>query len=205
MPESWPSPDASHHPLLLVLSGPSGVGKDAVLARMKNLGLPLHYVVTMTTRPRRPAELDKVDYQFVCLADFQTLDEKHLLLERANVYGNWYGVPLQDVQQGLSSGRDTIVKVDVQGAEHIKELMPQAISIFLRPTAKEDLLARLTKRKTESASELETRVKAAEAELVRMGTFDYVVLNEWGRIDAAVQTIEWIVSNERCLPKTPSL
>ena len=187
-------------PLLLILSGPSGVGKDAVLARMKETGFPLHYVVTLTTRPKRPNEKDNVDYRFVCDDEFETLRLKEQLLESANVYGNWYGVPRQDVEAALATGVDTIVKVDVQGSENIKRLMPQAVSVFLRPEKREDLRARLQKRKTESAADLNVRIKAAEQEFDKITSFDYVVINEWGRIDSAVNDISWIISVEKCRP-----
>jgi guanylate kinase len=203
MPKSSPEVSAPINPtpLLIILSGPSGVGKDAVLARMKQLRLPFHYVVTLTTRPQRPAEKDRVDYRFVCEAEFTTLREKQQLLECANVYGNWYGVPRLDVEEAIQAGRDTIVKVDVQGAENIKRLLPQAVSIFIAPPAMEDLLTRLEKRKTESAQEKDTRLKAAQGELDKMHLFDYVVVNEWGQLDRTVGDISRIVSVEKCLPE----
>ena len=202
MPRRSPNPaaDSITRPLLLILSGPSGVGKDAVLSRMKEAKFPLHYVVTVTTRPKRSSEKDNLDYRFVCEADFQDLKKRHLLLESANVYGNWYGVPKQDVDDAILSGRDTIVKVDVQGARNIKAIVPQAISVFLRPTSKADLEKRLERRKTESAAELAVRIKAAEEELDHMSEFDYIVVNEWGQIDRVVDDISWIVSVERCQP-----
>ena len=188
-------------PLLLILSGPSGVGKDAVLTRMKETGFPLHYVVTLTTRPKRSNEKDNVDYRFVCEDEFETLRMKEQLLESANVYGNWYGVPRQDVESALATGVDTIVKVDVQGSENIKRLVPQAVSVFLRPQNREDLSARLQKRKTECAADLDVRIKAADQEFAKITSFDYVVINEWGQIDRAVNDISWIISVEKCRPQ----
>ncbi len=204
MPRRSPRPatELLSKPLLLILSGPSGVGKDAVLSRMKEANFPLHYVVTVTTRPRRPNERDNLDYRFVCEADFQNLKKKGLLLESANVYGNWYGVPKEDVDSAMGSGRDTIVKVDVQGAKNIKEIVPQAVSVFLRPMSETDLENRLQRRKTESAAELAVRIKAAEEELTRMSEFDYIVVNEWGKIDRVVDDISWIISVERCRPSS---
>jgi len=188
-------------PLLFILSGPSGVGKDAVLSRMKERNFPLHYVVTLTTRPRRASETDNLDYRFVGQTDFENLRAENHLLESANVYGNWYGVPRDDVETGLSSGKDTIVKVDVQGAKNIKKIMPQAVSVFLRPASKRDLAARLQKRKSESSVDLALRLKAADDEFERMADFDYVVVNEWGQIDRAVDDISWVISVERCRPR----
>jgi len=188
-------------PLLFILSGPSGVGKDAVLSRMKERNFPLHYVVTLTTRPRRASETDNLDYRFVGQTDFENLRAENHLLESANVYGNWYGVPRDDVETGLSSGKDTIVKVDVQGAKNIKKIMPQAVSVFLRPASKGDLAARLQKRKSESDVGLALRLKAAADEFERMPDFDYVVVNDWGQIDRAVDDILWVISVERCRPR----
>lgn len=206
MPRPSPRPSAESFttPLLLILSGPSGVGKDAVLSRMKEANFPLHYVVTVTTRPKRANERDNLDYRFVCEADFQNLKKRQLLLESANVYGNWYGVPKEDVDDAMRRGKDTIVKVDVQGARNIKEIVPQAVSVFLRPTSERDLEKRLQRRKTESASQLAVRIKAAQEELTRMPEFDYIVVNEWGQIDRVVDDISWIISVERCRPPSAS-
>ena len=172
-----------------------------MLSRMKERNFPLHYVVTLTTRPRRASETDNLDYRFVGQTDFENLRAENHLLESANVYGNWYGVPRDDVETGLSSGKDTIVKVDVQGAKNIKKIMPQAVSVFLRPASKRDLAARLQKRKSESSVDLALRLKAADDEFERMADFDYVVVNEWGQIDRAVDDISWVISVERCRPR----
>ena len=126
-------------PLLIVLTGPSGAGKDAVLARMKESGYPLEYITTVTTRPRRPGERDDVDYHFVSAERFRGMIEHKELLEWANVYGNWYGVPDQPVKQALDRGRDVIVKVDIQGAATIKKILSQAVFIFLAPSSIEEL------------------------------------------------------------------
>ncbi len=203
-PNQPPSP-SSAKPLLIILSGPSGVGKDAVLARMKETRFPMHYVVTLTTRPRRLSEQDNVDYRFVRNTEFEELRGSKQLLESANVYGNWYGVPRRDVEDALEAGKDTIIKVDVQGAENIKKVMPQAVSIFLAPPTKEDLLTRLEKRKTESPLDMAVRLKAAEKEFERMPFFDYVAVSHWGQIDRAVSDISWIVSVEKCQPRRSGL
>jgi guanylate kinase len=187
----------SKQPILIILSGPSGVGKDAVLARMKEVNFPIHHVITLTTRARRPSETDNVHYRFVSRADFLQLKESHELLESATVYGNYYGVPKQDVMKALQSGRDVLVKVDVQGAETIKKAMPQAIAIFLSPPSKDDLLVRLKHRSTESGQELNTRLKAAEDEFSQLPSFDYVVVNYWGEIDHAVSAIKSIIAIEK--------
>jgi len=185
-------------PLLIILSGPSGVGKDAVLSRMKELAYPLQYITTLTTRPRRPNEKNKVDYNFVSLNKFQEMLQNNELLEWAHVYGNWYGVPREAVQQALDKGKDTIVKIDIQGAATIRKIMPQAISIFLMLPSKEELLTRLNQRHTESPADLALRLQTAEAEINQLPLFDYVVLNRWDEIDRAVEDIKAIITAEKC-------
>lgn len=185
-------------PLLIVLSGPSGVGKDAVLSRMKESGYPLQYITTLTTRPRRPNEKNDVDYNFVSLKRFEEMIQNNGLLEWAHVYGNWYGVPRGAVQQALDKGKDTIVKVDIQGAATIKKILPQAISIFLMSPSREELLFRLQQRHTESPADLALRLQTAEAEIKQISLFDYVVINRWDEIDRAVEDIKAIITAEKC-------
>ncbi|MFU8796736.1 MAG: guanylate kinase, partial [Dehalococcoidia bacterium] len=126
--------EASHErrhcrPLLIVLSGPSGVGKDAVLSRMKESGSPFHHVVTATTRARRADEEDGVDYHFLSSDRFQQMLSEDAFLEWAVVYGNYYGVLKEEIASALSKGVDVVVKVDVQGASTIKKTLPQAVFI----------------------------------------------------------------------------
>ena len=185
-------------PLLIVLSGPSGVGKDAVLARMKELGYPLKYITTLTTRPRRLNERDNVDYHFISMKKFQEMVESNELLEWANVYGNWYGIPKEEVKQALDKGQDVMVKVDIQGAATIKRILPQAISVFLMPPSMEELLRRLKQRHTESPSDLALRLKTAEEEIKQLPLFDYIVVNTWDEIDLAVSEIKAIITAEKC-------
>ncbi len=148
-------------PLFVVLSGPSGAGKDAVLAKLKKSGQPFESIVTVTTRPRRPKERDSIDYHFISVKEFQELIGHEELLEWANVYGNWYGVPRKPVKQALDRGQDVIVKVDVQGAATIKKAMPQAVLIFLIPPSMVELTTRLKQRHTESSFDLALRTKIA--------------------------------------------
>ena len=185
-------------PLLIILSGPSGVGKDAVLAKMKELGSPLKYITTLTTRPRRPNERNNVDYHFISMERFQKMVENNELLEWANVYDNWYSVPKKEVKQALDKGRDVIVKVDVQGAATIKKILPQAILIFLMPPSMEELILRLKQRHTESPSDLTLRLKTAEEEIKQLPLFDYTIVNRWDEIDLAVTDIKAIITAERC-------
>jgi len=195
---SEPLPGRPQPPLLIVLSGPSGVGKDAVLARLRESGYPLCYATTVTTRPRRGGEKDGVDYHFVSEAEFRKLLAGNALLESASVYGNWYGVPRAVVADALERGEDAIIKIDVQGAATIRRIAPQAVFIFLVAPSMAELEARLKQRLTESPEELALRLKTAEEEMKQVTLFDYVVVNREGEIEAAVATIEAIVAAEKC-------
>jgi len=185
-------------PLLLVISGPSGVGKDAVLSRMKQLDDSLKYIVTATTRPRRLSEVDGEDYHFFSKEDFKEMIAQNKLLEWANVYGNYYGVPRKPIKESLSGGTDTIVKVDVQGAATIKKILPQAVFIFLMPPSIEELSQRLKQRNTETADATSHRLKTAEEEIEKLQLFDYIVVNHNNKIDLAVKEIKAIINAEKC-------
>ncbi len=192
------TPDLVKKPLLIVLSGPSGVGKDAVLNVLKKPGSNLKFVTTMTTRPRRPKERDRVDYCFVNENEFQTLLKNKEMLESANVYGNWYGVPKTPIRQALEQGYDIVVKVDVQGAATIKKLAPQAVFIFLMPPSIEELSTRLKQRYTETPASLSTRLQACDNEMKQISKFDYVVINHHGQVESAVTEIKAIITAEKC-------
>jgi guanylate kinase len=185
-------------PLLIVLSGLSGVGKDTVLSGLKQSGLPLHISVSATTRPRRAGEKDGVDYYFVSSERFQEMIDGNQLLEWAIVYGNRYGIPREPVRQALQNGKDVIVKIDVQGAATIKKILPQAVFIFLVTPYMEELKKRLRKRRTETSAALELRLKTAAEELQKLPMFDYVVVNRPGEIDRAVAEIVAIITAEKC-------
>ena len=185
-------------PLLIVLSGPSGVGKDAVLHHLKKSSPSFKFVTTMTTRPRRHNEKDNVDYHFVSQDEFEKLLKNNELLESANVYGNWYGVPKEPIRQALKQGDDIIVKVDVQGAATIKKLAPQAVFIFLMPPSIDELTVRLKQRYTESAESLAIRLQACDNELKQISSFDYVVINHRNQIESAVDEIKAIITAEKC-------
>ena len=191
-----PQCDADY-PFLIVLSGPSGVGKDAVLARMMELGKSYHFAVTATTRPRRPNERNGVDYIFVTAEAFRQLVENGDLMEWAEVYGNQYGVPKSQIAGALNNGRDVIIQVDVQGAATVRKIAPDAVFIFLAPPDMEELARRLSQRMTESPEALELRLKTAASEMRRSSEFDHVVVNHQARLDDTVEEIERIVTAER--------
>lgn len=193
--------DRSSRTLLVVLSGPSGVGKDAVLVRMRKLGRPFHYVVTATTRPKRAREKNGVDYHFISQKEFRQMIDKHQFLEWANVYGNYYGVPKNEITSALSKGADAIVKVDVQGAATIKEILPQAVFIFLMPPSMEDLEKRLRKRSSESSTDLALRLERAEEEIESLPLFGYMITSRQNKLDEVVSQIDAIVAAEKCRVK----
>lgn len=189
------------NPLLIVISGPSGVGKDTVLTKMKESRRLLHYVVTATTRPQRPGEKNGLDYDFVSKEEFERMIETGELLEWANVYGNLYGVPKRQVQQALAQGLDVVVKVDVQGAATIKRFLPQAVFVFLMCPSLDELERRLRERKTESTEELKLRMDTAKREMNSLLMFDYVVVNHQDRLDSTIAQIDAIISAEKCRVK----
>lgn len=189
---------AQPQPLVVVISGPSGVGKDATVRRMKELGLPFHFVVTATTRTRRPGEIDGADYHFLTHQQFQELLEQNELLEHAIVYGEHKGIPKEQVRGALASGLDVIMRLDVQGAATIRKLMPDAVLIFLVPSSEEELIRRLEQRKTETPEGLATRIATARQEMERIHEFDYVVVNSDCHLDETVEQIRAIIIAEKC-------
>ena len=189
--------DRNPCPLLIVLSGPSGVGKDAVIARMKKLGRPFYYVVTATTRTKRAGEKDGVDYHFLSTEEFQKMIEKKQFLEWANVYNNYYGVPKNEITVALSKELDAIVRVDVQGAASIKGILPQAVFIFLMPPSVEELDKRLRRRRSESSTDLALRLENAKGEIKRLPLFDYVITSRQNKLDEVVSEIDAIVIAEK--------
>jgi guanylate kinase len=183
-------------PLLIVISGPSGVGKDTVIEHMKARGLPFHFVVTATTRPRRSNELHGVDYFFLSKDDFAEMINTNELLEWAIVYNDYKGIPKQQVRDALASRQDVIMRIDVQGAETIRKLCPEALLIFLTTQDEDELARRLTARKSETADSLKLRIATARTELKRIEVFDYVVLNRQDALDETVDTIAAIIRAE---------
>jgi guanylate kinase len=183
--------------LLFVLSGPSGAGKDAVLHRMKELSFPFYRVVTVTTRTQRPGENNGVDYYFTSEAEFQEMVRRGELLERAEVYGRWYGTPKQQVKEALDGGKDVLLRVDVQGAATIRTIMPEAVLIFLTSLLLE-YEERLRQRQTESDGERRLRMGRIDSEMKSLPLFDYMVVNHQGELDSAVSQIMSIVTAEKC-------
>ena len=187
-------------PLLVVLSGPSGVGKDAALAELRKLERPWHFVVTATTRPIRPGERDGVDYIFLDEPTFLRMKGQGEFLEHAQVYGRWYGVPRSEVTNGLEAGKDVILKIDVQGASTVKKMAPDALFIFMMPGSFEELKDRLSQRMTESTTEMELRLQTASEEMKQAAEFDYQVVNRDDQLEKAVAEIDATIASEKRRP-----
>jgi guanylate kinase len=183
-------------PLLIVISGPSGVGKDTVIQCMIERGLPFHFVVTATTRKPRPEERHGVDYFFLTKDEFAEMIDQDELLEYAIVYNDYKGIPKQQVRQALASGKDVVMRVDVQGAATIRRLCPEAVLIFLTTCDEAELVTRLTVRKSETPEGLKLRIATARQEMKHIEIFDYVVVNEDCRLSQTVETIAAIVHAE---------
>ena len=181
---------------LFVLSGPSGVGKDALLSRMRSVGRPYHFTVTVTTRPIRAGERDGVDYIFISPDKFRSMIEDDDLLEWAEVHGNLYGVPKSQVTRALERGQHVFLKIDVQGAATVKKLYPSSVLIFLEPPDLVTLDRRLTERGTESSEALRIRQQTARLEMKDAEWFDYRVVNHDEMIDVAARAVDDIVGRE---------
>lgn len=191
--------ERKNYPLLIVISGPSGVGKDTI-ARLviESRAEAFYFVVTATTRPPRPGEIDGQDYIFLSSDQFAEMIENNELLEYAVVYNDYKGIPKQQIREALASGRDVIMRVDVQGAATIRKLIPNAITIFLTTDSEQELVARLRERKSETAEGLNLRIATARQEMKRIHEFDYWIVNAEEQQDTAVNQILSIITAAHC-------
>jgi len=189
---------------LIIISGPSGVGKDTIIDALRERSHvpPHHYVVTCTTRGPRPGEVEGVSYHFLDRERFLALRDAGGLLEANQVHGNWYGTPRAEVRRALAAGQDVILKIDVQGAQQVKERVDEALLIFIVPPSMETLVGRLRARATESADEFELRQRNAAIELARQEDYDHVVVNETGQVERTAQRIDEIVAETHGLHPT---
>jgi guanylate kinase len=184
------------HPLLIVISGPTAVGKDAVIKLMFERKFPIHFVVTATNRPRRPTEIEGVDYFFVSTDRFQEMIANNELIEYSWVYNAYKGIPRNQVVEAFASGKDVILRIDTQGAQKIRKIYPESVQIFLLPRTEEELKERIKKRGTEDERQMEERLATARQELKCISDFDYIVVNENDHLDRTIQTIESIIDAE---------
>jgi len=184
------------HPLLIVISGPSGVGKDSVIKRLLEKDPSLAFVVTAASRDPRPGEVDGVDYYFLKRDEFERRIEAGEFLENAIVYGELKGILKAEVQRKMDSGQDVVMRVDVQGAATVKNKAPDALLIFLTTNDEEELVERLTSRNTEEEDKLKLRIETAKKEMDRVSEFDYKVVNPEGCLEEAVDAILAIIKAE---------
>ncbi len=200
--------DGAPGAMLIIISGPSGVGKDTIIDAMRQAERKegrenaRHYVVTLTTRTPRAGEVDGVDYHFVSRDEFLRIRERRGFLEANEVHGNWYGSPRDQVRAALAVGKDVILKIDVQGAQVVKEQVTQAFLIFVVPPTMEALFQRLRTRATETADELEIRQGNAALELARQGDYDHVETNETGQVEQTASRIEQVIAEQHRLHPT---
>ena len=186
------------HPLLVVLTGPSAVGKDTLLGRLRAAFPSAHFAITATTRSPREGETDGVDYYFYSVPQFQAMIEAGDLLEHALVYGDWKGVPVGPVRAALNAEKDVLMRTDVQGARHIKSVVPGTITIFVSPPSIDELHRRLNQRAADSDAQAALRLKIADEEMAAAGEFDFTVVND--DLDACVAEIGEILERERANP-----
>ncbi len=187
------------YPVLLVISGPSGVGKDTIARQLIDRRPDnFYFVVTATTRPPRVGEVHGQDYFFMSNDEFARMIENDDLLEYAVVYNDFKGIPKQQIRDALKSGRDVIMRVDVQGAATIRKLVPNAVSVFLMSESEDELERRLRERKSESGDSLNLRIATARQEMKRTDEFDYFVVNAEGAQEKAVQQIMSIIEAQHC-------
>jgi guanylate kinase len=184
-------------PVVMILSGPSGVGKDSALDALEKLGVKFHRVVTATTRPPRPGEVDGVDYHFVSMTRFAEMIENDELIEYAIVYGDYKGVPKSEIVGPLKDGIDVVMRVDVQGAETMARKLPGAITVFLTTSTEEELIRRLKERKTDSDEQIAIRIAYARKELEMLPQFQYAVVNRHDRLEETARVLWAILTATR--------
>jgi guanylate kinase len=190
--------DRKNFPLLIVISGTAGAGKDSVIRRMREREIPFEFVVTATSRPPRPGEVDGRDYWFVSESEFERMIRADELLEHAEVYGQHKGIPKRRVHEAIAAGKDVVLRIDIQGVDTVRRECPQAVTIFLAAGSDEELSHRLSRRGADTAEQIALRLRTARAEMERIPDFDYVVANPDGRLDEAVDAIAAILRAEHC-------
>ncbi len=187
----------TQHPLVVVISGPSGVGKDVIIEQMiasKRLGF--HFVVTTTTRSPRQGEQEGINHNFVSAAHFKHLIQSNKLLEWAQVYDNYYGVPKTQVHDALAAGNHVVIRVDVKGAKRLREIIPESLLIFILPPSLDVLRIHLEKRGVDTEHEMKKRLLAATQEISQADLFDFTVTNKEHQLDEAVNRVIEIIETE---------
>lgn len=182
--------------LLIVLSGPSGVGKGTVCSFLRQHCPNLLYSISATTRAARKGEVNGVNYYFLSKEDFLQRREQGEFLEWAEVYGNFYGTPRAAVEKSLSIGNDLILEIDIQGARQVKSVFPEGVFIFLLPPSKAELKKRIQGRATDSEEVIAKRLSCVDQELTSIMNYDYVVIND--QVEKAAAQINAIITAEKC-------
>jgi len=191
--------------LVIIITGPSGVGKDSLVKRMVERGFAFHFVVTATDRAPRRDEVHGQDYFFYTTAEFERMIERGEFLEHARVYDQYKGIPRSQARQALDSGQDVVMRVDVQGAQTVKSLIPAAVTVFLTCDSEAELIARLRERRTESEEAFLRRLSTARHEMTLIPEFDYVIANDHCQLDCAVDDVAAIVRAEHCRTARPRI
>lgn len=199
--------DATPSPLLIVLSGPSGVGKTTLTGKLVEQGWDGHVVVTVTTRRPRPLEIDGIHYHFRTAEQFHEMQMRNELLEHAEVHGNWYGTPAGPVRQNLAAGTDVIMTIDPQGAQKIRERTRGAVFVFLAPESLDELVERVNSRGLDTPEQRALRLLNAEREMAELPKYDYLIVNRQGRLSEAVEQLKAIMRAEhsRVNPRCPDV
>ena len=192
------TPPGALTPLLVVFSGPSGVGKTTVTNELVRQGWSGHIVVTATTRRPRPGEVDGVDYHFRSQHEFQRMLEQGELLEHAEVHSNWYGVPATPVREKLAQGIDVLLTIDTQGARTIRARTQGAIFVFLAPRSLDELVERLNVRGTDTPEQRTLRMLNAEREMAELEKYDYVIVNQQDHLAESIEELRAILRAEHC-------
>jgi guanylate kinase len=184
------------NPMLVVVSGPSGVGKSTIVAELARRHPQVVPIVTATTRPRRNGEIDGVHYHFMSTDEFERLRADHGLLESAQVHGHWYGTPLDQIRGILRAGRDAILTIDPQGARAVRQRVPDALLLFVMPPSMDVLDARLTQRGSEDEASQALRRQNAVDEIAAADDYDHIVVNETGHVEEAAERIWEVIQAE---------
>lgn len=185
--------DLKQSPSIFLISGPSGVGKDTIIEELRSKFPNYFYAITATSRPKRDNETDGKHYLFLCEEQFQKLIDNNEMLEWANVYGNYYGVPASPIIEAIKLHKTIIIKIDVQGVESLKKIFPHSVSIFITPDQPSDLIKRLKSRNPENTIDIQSRLNSVEKELAASKNFDHVVVNINNLIESTINQIQTII------------